>query len=606
MKLFYATVIFLFAGSLFAQSFVEVFTTLEPMRYSALDWGDFDNDGDLDLLASGARFVGQPFNNSDPSTIVYENDGSGNFTIYSSSITGVESGTALWGDYNNDNLLDVLICGRLESDLAAAEIWQQNNGVFTKAADLESLDYPNASWADVNNDGWLDIFLSGDADLSPFDFAPVSILYTNDQNGGFIRDDQTVKGVTYGGSEFADYDGDGDFDLVVTGLNIAEGYITRLYENSGGQFSESSNLFLGLLRSRLAWADIDNDGDQDVVVGGQEGGISATRTKMYRNDGGVFSEVSIPEAILPAVGLPSFDWSDFDNDGDLDLLLTGQQGILATRTTYILRNEGGFNFTALDNEIIAVRTGDAKWADMDNDGDADIAISGTDSSGTYLTRIYRNELNVANAPPSIPQGLSANVNVADVSLIWNASNDDHTPQTGIAYSLRIGSQSGASDIISPMANEQTGFRKVQTGGNGNFNTQWTIAGLPDGTYYWSVQAIDGANSGSAFADEQIFTVGSVTGIEDNVLLPSEMQLEQNYPNPFNPSTMIRFTLEKTAAVELLLFDSNGRFVETISKGAREAGTHSAKLDGAGLTSGVYFYTLKAGGQQLSKKLLLVR
>ncbi|MEL6823719.1 MAG: VCBS repeat-containing protein, partial [Calditrichota bacterium] len=223
MKTFCATLFFLLTGILAAQSFVEVNTSLEPMRYSALDWGDFDNDGDLDLLASGARFVGQPFNNSDPATIIYENDGSGNFTIYSSSLTGVESGTALWGDYNNDNLLDILICGRLESDLAAAEIWQQDNGVFSKVIDFESLDYPNASWADINNDGWLDIFLSGDADLSPFDVAPVSILYTNDQSGGFIRDDQTVTGLTYGGSEFADYDGDGDFDLFVSGLNLNDG-----------------------------------------------------------------------------------------------------------------------------------------------------------------------------------------------------------------------------------------------------------------------------------------------------------------------------------------------------------------------------------------------
>ena len=147
---------------------------------------------------------------------------------------------------------------------------------------------------------------------------------------------------------------------------------------------------------------------------------------------------------------------------------------------------------------------------------------------------------------------------------------------------------------------------MQTGGNGNFNTHWTITGLSDGNYYWGVQAIDGANAGSAFADEQTFTVGSLTGIEDNVLLPSEMQLEQNYPNPFNPTTTIRFTIDKTTAVELALFDSNGRFVETISRGIREAGTHSEQLNGKSLTSGVYFYTLKAGGQQLAKKLLLVR
>ena len=127
-----------------------------------LDWGDYDNDGALDLLASGAKYVGEPFNNSDPATIIYRNDGNDQFTIVDTTITGTENGTALWGDYNNDGNLDVLVCGRFEIEFgysAAAEIWEKDSsGSFTRTVVLDSLDYPNAAWPDINNDGYLDIF----------------------------------------------------------------------------------------------------------------------------------------------------------------------------------------------------------------------------------------------------------------------------------------------------------------------------------------------------------------------------------------------------------------------------------------------------------------
>ena len=56
---------------------------------------------------------------------------------------------------------------------------------------------------------------------------------------------------------------------------------------------------------------------------------------MYRNDSGNFIEVTLSDSVLAQVGLPSFDWGDYDNDGDVDLLLTGQIGILATRITSV-------------------------------------------------------------------------------------------------------------------------------------------------------------------------------------------------------------------------------------------------------------------------------
>ena len=161
---------------------------------------------------------------------------------------------------------------------------------------------------------------------------------------------------------------------------------------------------------------------------------------MYRNDGGNFTEVLLPDSILAQVSLPSFDWGDFDNDGDTDLLLTGQIGILATRITSILRNEGDFNFTALNSELVPVRTGDAKWADYDKDGDLDLAICGTDTTngfGVYLTRIYQNNLNTPNSAPTKPQLNGFSINGSDVILHWLPAGDDHTPASALTYNLRM-------------------------------------------------------------------------------------------------------------------------------------------------------------------------
>ncbi|MBT8378789.1 MAG: T9SS type A sorting domain-containing protein [Ignavibacteria bacterium] len=598
----------------YSQSFTQIEANLKPMRYASIDWGDYDNDGDLDILTSGSKFVGDTanFNNSDPATIIYRNDGNDQFTLVDSSITGTESGTALWGDYNNDSSLDILISGRVEINIgysAVTEIWEKDSaGTFYKSIILDSLDYPNASWADINNDGFLDIFLSGDQDLSFPDLDPVSILFTNDQNGGFTRDDTSITGITYGGSEFADYDNDGDFDLIITGLELSNGYITVLYENQNGQFVQNPSNFLGVLRSKIAWADVDNDGDVDFVVGGQEGGIAATRTKLYRNDAGSFVEIPLPDSVLAQVSLPSFDWGDYDNDGDVDLLLSGQIGILATRITSILRNEGNFEFTALNDELVPVRTGDAKWADYDNDGDLDIAICGTDTSNTfgeYITRIYKNNLNVPNNAPTKPIISNAFVNGSDVLCEWIVSSDDHTPQSSLTYNLRIGTAPGGSDILNPMADENNGFRKLLALGNTNFKSSWEILNLEDGNYYWAVQAIDGAMAGSEFSNEGTFTVGSVTSSR-NESLPQEYKLEQNFPNPFNPSTTIEYSIKEKSPVLLIVYNALGKRVITLVNKLQPAGNYKINFEASSLPSGIYFFKLSAGGFSETKKMILLK
>jgi subtilisin family serine protease len=88
--------------------------------------------------------------------------------------------------------------------------------------------------------------------------------------------------------------------------------------------------------------------------------------------------------------------------------------------------------------------------------------------------------------------------------------------------------------------------------------------------------------------------------------PIAFSLGQNYPNPFNPSTVIDYVIPRTTFVTLEVFDILGRAVRTLASGEQGFGPHSVRFDGTGLSSGVYFYRLRADGQVQSKKLMILR
>ncbi len=588
------------------------------MRYANIAWGDYDNDGDLDILAAGAKYIGAPFQNSMPATIVYRNDGNDIFNDIGATLTGIQQGSAAWGDYDNDGDLDIFLNGKAEASIGydpVAQIFRNDgNDTFTLAAQLDSLDDPYGTWGDFDNDGFLDLVLTGNAgDL--FNFTPQSILYRNDQNGGFIPDAFSLAGVSFGGAQFADYDNDNDLDLVLSGVGSSD-YVATIYQNNDGVFQDIAPGFLGMNRSRTAWGDYDNDGDLDVIFGGQAGGVSATSAQMYRNDGaGQFTPITFSGDTLPPLGVPSFDWGDYDNDGDLDLLTTGQIGILATRYSAIFRNDGNDTFTAQTQSLVPVRTGDARWGDYDNDGDLDIMICGTDTTGgfgEYIFKLYRNELQSPNTAPAAPGGLNATVNRRTVTLSWSAASDAETPQTALSYNIRIGTAPWLSDVYSPMAAANDGFRKLPAIGNTNYNTSWRVRDLPDGIYYWAVQTIDGTLSGSAFSEEGTFAVGGVTGIEENASRPSRYQLYSNFPNPFNPETTIRYDLPEMAVISLKIYNAAGALVNTLlSERQQPAGSYQLKWDGRNLTgdilpSGIYFYRLAADQFTQTRKMILLK
>jgi hypothetical protein len=215
-------------------------------------------------------------------------------------------------------------------------------------------------------------------------------------------------------------------------------------------------------------------------------------------------------------------------------------------------------------------------------------------------------MSILNTVPNAPTNLTSTINRDTVTFNWNKSTDNETPQNGLHYNLVIGTTANSVNKISPMADRTTGFRRVVRLGNSQTNS-WTLKEhLPVGTYYWSVQAIDGAYAGSQFAPIDSFII-TLTGIEEFAGdIPKEFTLYQNYPNPFNPSTMIRFALPKDAHVEIELYSIHGELMKKLVSEDRQAGNYEISLEIPSFASGVYFYRIVASPGDKSEPFVQTR
>ena len=88
--------------------------------------------------------------------------------------------------------------------------------------------------------------------------------------------------------------------------------------------------------------------------------------------------------------------------------------------------------------------------------------------------------------------------------------------------------------------------------------------------------------------------------------PAEFKLNQNYPNPFNPTTSINYSVSEDSYVELIVYDILGNKVAVLEKGYKAAGSYNRSFDASNLSSGLYFYTIKAGNYSSTMKMLLMR
>ena len=345
---------------------------------SAVTVGDYDNDGLDDLFVT---YWGQ--------NVLYHNNGNATFTDVTSK-AGVATKGTRWGsgcafvDYDRDGKLDLFVANYLRFDLATAPepgkgpncLWKgipvncgpkglptdtnllyHNNGdgTFTDVSDASGISKVRERYAmtavvtDFNDDGWPDLYVACDS--------TASILYRNNRDGTFTdvavetgaaynEDGQAQAGM---GVTIADYNGDGQPDIFKT--HFADD-LPILYKNSGRGFFEDSSREAGFDHTRyVQWgtgfADLDNDGWPDIftVTGNVYPEVEKyfkdyphrSRRLVYRNLGnGRFKDVTAQcgPGVLTPHSSRGCAFGDFDNDGDLDVLIMNMN-----EPPSLLRNE---------------------------------------------------------------------------------------------------------------------------------------------------------------------------------------------------------------------------------------------------------------------------
>jgi hypothetical protein len=293
-------------------------------------WGDYDNDGNLDVYVA---------NWPDQENFLYHNDGNGIFTKISTGALVTEiagSPAAGWGDYDNDGDLDLFV-----ANYGTNSLFRNDGGTFFKITQGEIVtdmaDSYSASWADFDGDGDFDLFVSNP------DVNQNNRLYRNNGNGTFNGQNAfNDGGETFGGS-WGDYDSDGDLDLFIPSVSFSTNGNNFLYNNNGnGTFTRVTQGDIvndGGYSFGSCWGDYDNDGDLDLFVTNTD-----TGNFLYQNNGPAspgFTRITVGQIVTDRGWPYGAAWGDYDRDGDLDLFVAKFANENENNAFY--QNEGNTN-----------------------------------------------------------------------------------------------------------------------------------------------------------------------------------------------------------------------------------------------------------------------
>ncbi|MFH1260123.1 MAG: FG-GAP-like repeat-containing protein [Elusimicrobiota bacterium] len=487
-------------------SFVDVQPGVPGVIQGSLSWGDYDNDGDLDLALAGS---------DGPATSIskiYRNDG-GSFIDINAGLTAVKACSLSWGDYDNDGDLDLALAGTTDTG-SVSKIYRNDGGSFVDInAGLLGVEYCSLGWGDYDNDGDLDLALAGVVVVGAEAVDIVSKIYRNEQ-GNFVDVNAGLTPVGLGSLAWGDYDNDGDLDLALSGLNIlrdgTSAELSKIYRNDGGSFVDTNAGLTGVAQCSLAWADYDNDGDLDLVVAGREKQSTISMSsRIYRNDSGTFKDIN---AGLIGVMVGGVAWGDYDNDGDLDLAISGI-GMTSTSTvknvSIIYNNSGGY-FTDLQAGLSGRSYSILSWVDYDNDGDLDLALNG---SGLAMS-LYRNGAGGYNSvvlPPDSGFGSSYNPDNGRLELRWGTGYSTDADPGSFYYTVRVSTITPINDTnanivswqsVSPfLGNYPRGYIRP-----GQLGVQ-LFGLLLKNKYYWQVRTISTYLKNSSWSAEQAAYTG---------------------------------------------------------------------------------------------------
>ncbi|MCD6580021.1 VCBS repeat-containing protein, partial [bacterium] len=473
-------------------------------------------------LSNGSTFIVTPTLTHyafTPTNLTYSNLSSditdANFTgeflqfeeINPGELANVREGSICYGDIDNDGDLDLILTGYTGTS-RVSKIYQNNGaGSFIEinSGQLSGVYQSSIVLGDIDNDGDLDLILTGDTGSNY-----ISKTYQNSGTGSFTEiNSGELTGVERGYVILGDIDNDGNLDLILTGYTGA-GHVGKIYRNDGtGSFTEiNSGQIQGVRYSTLNLGDIDNDGDLDLILTGYNGSYLG---KIYQNNGtGNFTEINAGQ--LTSIDFGAVSMGDIDNDGDLDLIVSGcpADGNNAATKTY--QNDGTGSFTEIvSGQLIDLYYSSVASGDIDNDNDLDLILTGYDTVN-YISKIYKNNEETINNIPNTPTNLQADDNNGYWKLSWDAPTDDHTSTNMLRYHIAISTTtSGNYNYINTAIDYPRGQANI-----GNVclaKDHYYETNIPLSTkIYWKVNAIDTSFIFSNYSVENTAAIYIVSGV----------------------------------------------------------------------------------------------
>ena len=403
--------------------------------------GDYDNDGWVDVFVLRGGWFGEDGNH--PNSLL-KNNGDGTFTdvtistnIYSEHPTQ----TASWGDFNNDGWLDLFIGNEsAEGSSHISELYQNNgDGTFSDVAqahDINAIGFIKAViWGDINNDGFLDLYISR--------LGEPNLLFQNSgpENNYHFKEISKKSGVTEPLNSFPawfwDFNNDGWEDIWVSGYDNSSGHVAmdylglkhdgespRLYQNNkDGTFTDvtkKANLDHPLLTMGSNFGDLNNDGFLDFYAGtGDPDYRSIQPNRMFLNNRGEsFDDVTFHGRFGHLQKGHGVSFADFDRDGDLDIhAVMGGAYEGSVYQNALFENPGGWK-----NHWIGISLRGNKTNKLAVGVRIEIMLE----NGTVIYRTVSSGGSFGGNPFDQMIGLGKNGNIKTINIFWPGSGTTQT------------------------------------------------------------------------------------------------------------------------------------------------------------------------------------
>ncbi len=448
----------------FSQRFQEKLsvTISEPLTEIRAEWLSIDSDTLLDVVATGKNNAGEL------ALVTFKNVNAQSLTLQSIQSTSFTEGFWQITDWNHDNQPDILFSGKTLSakDSISVFIHQKDFQFQRLPQNILNLHSPFVL-ADLNNDGREDFIAYDETGVHVYQRVDDTYELKFDSVGWQVRDVCAF-----------DFDKDGRNDWVASGLN-QEGQPTTLLFINNGDFDFTVKPLPDPLNGFITSGDINQDGKFDLLATGtDEAGNNQHR--IWHNNGTTFTSLRS----APSEDSLRLFAGDFTSDGILEQWLwhsnTPALNYLADTT---------FQQEPIQDENIAWQSA----GDFDRDGDLDL-LQVVQQPAELLLRVLENKTPQVNNRPSVPTQAFAISTFGKTYIFWQPPTDDHTATASLTYDVWLGTQT--ENLVMPAFSLSTARRNRTQHGNAGTNHFFIVDSLTDNRYFYQVQAVDNAYSGS--------------------------------------------------------------------------------------------------------------